>query len=641
MKNKMHRILSISASVSLAVAAGASGVAETSRPSWEALPSDTVFAIRIPNGNEFFNAIKGTQIGRHLFSEERIDEYLAIVERERGDDWHSFRRGLGEHGFEPRDLVRVLSGETGAALVLKGGDGSEKPRQFLVFWAEPGEELGARAFDALLKAMTERETDHPAERVDFRLAGHEVTHFADPQVLPDAEGNERVTHNAHTFLARKSDRILGVMTLLSGPDLETARAAFAGETDPLPEPDPEPSEEMRRLFAHFLQAHDGGEPGGFSRDLLAMPGVADSLPRGVAGLEIGLDPERIFQAVLANSDDPNLRTILESLGVLDLRRSAMRGTVDRGIFRWGGLLSIPSPRRGVIAAFVDQPALEARPFPWVPAHVTNYSHFSLDFGRLFATVRDIVVETYPEAAQGFQMVEMQVAGMLQADIATLLSSFGNRHTFVALPPAEGRESVKPRGESPVFFLEERSAVVWTVDDESLWQRVMQAVAMFAPMMGGALHAAEEQGFSGWRMEANGFEGGLLLGDGQLVLGFGQGTLEEVLSAMRNPPSGEHAFVSSSKFRQAQGLMDLRPGIYWDVQDVGKQLADVARAFGDNFRARPFGDADGFSRESAEQLIDLFDPELIGEALGMGVNQVYATRDGIRFESAQYLSPAED
>lgn len=161
------------------------------------------------------------------------------------------------------------------------------------------------------------------------------------------------------------------------------------------------------------------------------------------------------------------------------------------------------------------------------------------------------------------------------------------------------------------------------------------------MTGGALRTAEEQGFNGWRIDANGFERGLLLGNGHLVLGYGRGTIEEVLSALRNPPAGEYAFASSSKFREAQALMDFRPGIYWDFQDVGKQLADLARTFGDQYRSGDFDNPETVSRETVGEFLDLLDPELIGEAFGLGVNQMFTTRDGIVFQSAQYLSPAED
>lgn len=618
--------------------------AETQQPAaWDCLPAETAFALRIPNGSEFYDTLKGTLIGNHFLGEDRIDEFLAILEREQGENWRTFREKLSEFGLEPRDLPRVLTGESGAALVLEGIEDAEKPRQFIFFWAEPGEELGARAMDALMAAMEERDANYPSVRVDFRLAGHPVTHFADPQVIHDFEGNERVTHNAHTFLARKGGRILGAMTLLSGPDPMTARAAFAGQGDPLPDPEPEPGEEMLRVFARFLQAHDG-EPGGFSRNVISTPGMREALPAGVPAFEMAVNPERIFAALLSTSDGdgPDLREMLDAAGLLDVGNSALRGAVDRGVFRWGGLLSAPAPRKGAISTFAGQQELAPRPLPWVPAHIVNYSHFSLDFGEFFSLVREIAVNAFgAEAEQGFQMLEMQVNGLLQADVATVLSSFGHRHTVLTFPPEETVGGNGDEAASQGFFLEDRSAMVWEVKDEALWQRVIQAAGMFAPMTGGALRPAEEQGFSGWRMETDEFEGGLLLGDGSLVLGIGKGTLEEVLSALRNPPAAEHTFASSSKFRDAQGLIDFRPGIYWDVQNAGKQLGDVARMIRNNHRAGGFDDQDRFSRESVEELIGLLDPDVIGEAFGMGVSQIFTTRDGIVLESAQYLAPAED
>ncbi len=632
----MYRIIILAPLVALFAALPAA--ADSSRSGWDSLPAETAFAMRIPDGNAFYGAIHNTRIGRHLFGEERIAEFLEILEREMEEDWQAFRQRLGELELEPKDFPRVLSGESGAALVLEGTEG-ERPRMYVLFWAEPGEGLGARLLDGLLSTIEDQEGPHRTSRVDFTLAGHEVIHLASPQVVYSYDGQSRVSHNAHTLLNRDGNRIQGALTLMSGPDPDMVRAALTDESIVLPEPETEPGEELRGVFARFLQARDG-EAGGFSRTLHTTAGLGEVLPDGVPAFEFALDTQRVVSTVIASSDDENLGRLLHALGVTDLRTTVFRGAVDRGVFRWGGLVSAPAPRRGIVGALMDQPARPAAPAAWVPSHVMDYSHFSLDLGGLFQQIREIAVEIGgDEVAQGFQMVEMQVNSVLETDVASLLSSLGTQHTILTFPVDAATDFSSPEAVAGIFA--GRNAMIWSVENEDLWQRIMQTIAAFAPIMGGALQPADEQGFNGWRFEQAGMEGGLFLGDGKLVLGMGRGTVEEVLSALRSPPDGQTALARSQKFREAQTLLDLRSGIYWDIQDVGKQLGDLARIVTGQLQAELFHDGDGPSPRTVEQLVEILDPEIIQEAFGIGVNQAFTTRDGLVFESAQFLAPAEN
>ncbi len=614
--------------------------AESLKPSWHCLPAETTVALRLPDGAAFYRAMQATAIGRHLFSEDRVAEYLNILQDEAGDDWREVREMLDRLGMEPEDFPRVLQGESGVALVINP-PGDREPGDtdlFVFFWAEPGPDLGGQLLDGWLQTIEERDTEHPTTRVDFSLAGHDIIHLASPQTLPGPGGDPFVTHNAHTLLTRIGGRLLGVMTLHSGPDFATVFRSFEDDTMELPAPDPEPGETLLGLFARFLQAHDG-EDGEFHRSLMTTPGLQEALPGGVPGLDFAINPEPLFRLAEEN-DDPEVRRVLEALGLLDVGNLVFRGALDGTIMRWGALVSAPEPRRGMVDTLLSQPELAPRPPAWVPATATDYTQVSLDLGDLYSRVVDIVIGVAgDEAEQGFRMMEMQVEGMTGEDVATTLSSIGHHHSFVMFPMDESVDLAE-RFASGDFFTD-RMAFVWAVRNDDVWQRIMQSIAMFAPMTGGALQRSEEQGFAGWRVEEDSFQGGLFLGGGFLTLGLGRGTVEEVLSNLRRPPEGEHSLAGSDLYRDAQALLDARPGLHWEIQDLGRQMRDIALTL----RAAIEADLDEgepwLSGRSIERLSGILDPDVIGNAFRVGTSQTFATRDGMVMESAQELTPADD
>ncbi len=612
--------------------------ADSLKPSWQCLPSETALGIRIPDGVGFLSEMRGTLLGSHLLSEERINEAIEILQAELGEDWRAFQRKLGEFGLEPDELPNIFRGESGLALVLNpSGEGDFSDiRLFALFWMNPGEELGERVLAGLLAAVEESEAEHPPVRVDFSLAGRDIVHLAAPQTARAPDGSQVVTHNAHNLLTRIDGRILGALTLFSGPDSMEVYQAFEDEGG-IPEPDPEPSEELLGLFARFLQGHEG-EDGGFYRSLRSTSGMDESLPAGTAGLEIALNPEPLF-GILSASDDPDIERMAEAFGFLDLGMMAFRGAMLDKVMRWGGMMSAPSPRRGVVETLLDQQELQPRPPAWVPSGVVDYTHFSLDFGELYTRIRQVVTDVAgEEAAQGFAMMEMQVEGLTGEGVAATLSSLGHQHSLVILP-SEAAIDFTSDSFADNFF-SDRIAFVWAPRNEQVWQRIMQSIGMFAPMMGGALQQAEEQGFTGWRMDAEGFEGGLFLGQGFLVLGMGAGTLEEILAGLRSPPEGEHSLAGSELYRNARALIDSRPGLHWEIQDSGRQMGDLARTFKALLEAATQDSAGSPSDETIEWLNRILDPDAFEEAFGAGVSQTFVTRDGLVMESAQELTPSE-
>ncbi len=613
--------------------------AESAKPSWHCLPAETAVALRVPDGDAFYSAMQATAIGRHLFSEERIGEFIQILQREAGDDWTTFRKKLGELGMEPEDFPKILRGESGAALIVNP-PGDRDPGEtdlYVLFWANPGEELGDRLMEGMLQTLGEGDSEYPTRRVDLDLAGHNVIHLAVPQTFPGTDGERVVTHNAHNFLTRIDGRLVGVMTLMSGPDFSTVRRALEDDSIELAEPEPEPSEAMLGLFARFLRAHEG-EDGDFRRELMATPGLREALPRGVPGFELAVNPDPFFR-MASDNEDPKVRRILEGLGLFEIGNIAFRGALDGSTMRWGGLISAPSPRRGIVETLLDQRELSPRPPAWVPATVTDYTQASLDLGELYSRIKEVVIDVMgDQAEQGIAQMEMQVRSMVQEDIATTLSSIGHHHSFVMFPSDASVDPAEQFRSGDVFS--DRMAFVWSPRNEEVWQRIMQSIAMFAPMTGGALQRSEEQGFAGWRVEQEMFQGGLFLGRGFLALGLGRGTVEEVLSGLRRPPEGTASLAGSDLYRDSRRLMDARPGLHWEIQDLGHQMRDLARLIQGMLEIMKEED-DTVSPEAVNQLAGILDPDVIGEAFGTGVSQSYATRDGLLMESAQELTPAQE
>ena len=597
-------------------------------PVWQALPPETVATLRVPHGNNYLEAIRKTQFGQHFFHEDRIATYLEILARELGEDWTEMQEDLGRFALEPKDLPKLLLGESGIGLVMEKNPTDAKPVLYLMVWLEPGEELAEKFTTAFLELQLDEEKETEITRVDFTLEGHAVHHLAYPQKAQTDDGESVVTHNAHFLLHRMGGRLLAALTLLSGPD-------FDGTPESLRPPSSEPSQRMQALFARFLQAQASGE-GGFAQKIQANPAIQQAIPEGIPGWEIVVDLEQIVATAADQIDDPEFTQMMDLFGFSNLGVAMMQGSIDQYIGRAGGILTTPTPPRGLIATFANQRPLNPRPPAWIPSYVTDYSHLSLNLGDLYAFIRAVVLEVGDESgAQNLSMVEMQTQGMLQTDIQSLLASLGQQHTILTLP-ADPSTTVDIMEES-----QDRIALLWSPQDHELWQRAMNVIGMFAPAMQGMLQPAEEQGFEGWRLDMEQFQGGLFLGEENLVFGFGRGTLEELFRAIRNPPEGDNALLTSSHFSQVEDLLQWRPGIFFGVQNLSTQMTEAIRMILGALDLEVDSEDPELSPQSVEQLREILDPDAIGAAFGMAANQVYVTPDGFIIEGASLFTPVEE
>jgi hypothetical protein len=681
-----------------ALLARGSLAADAPRPSSQCLPDETVLSARIPNGRAFFDALRErTHLGATLLTEDRFNRVIKVVKEEGGKEWEEIVKELEKYQLKIEELPRLFDGELGFALVAQPR-GERRPLFVGLSWAEPGGDLADRAFAAVQKAVDDqKQEEHAATRVDLDLAGHTVIHLTIPVTgldvdpaafalpggkVPAGEDLEKwvearrkafenaklvVVDQVHVLLTRIGNRMLmantfpqsvaEVRTLLRDKDKKIDLAAVSG------------AEEVRGVFARFLEAHAGSSSGGMMERVMATPGLAAALPAGVPLVEILADPQPLLK-LLAGSD-PMVARVLASLAVDRLGPLALRSSLDAGALRTGFFASAAEPRAGLLA-ILDQPRLDPVPPAWVPASVISYSHLSCDLGKVYAQVRDLVISEFgDEAKRGFKTIEQQIESAAKSDVPTLLSSLGHQHAMVSFPPRPAPAAAPPAGAGLVPFAgpTSREGIVWQVKNEDVWKRLIQLGAGFAAVSGGAVKASEEQGFIGLRLNVEGvLEGGVFVGRGYLLLGIGPDVVEPLMATLRSPPQGEAALRSSPLVARAATLLPPESGILYDLTDYNRSIKSLRQSLlglletvlaqmsgevlgvpaavvpGANDQPVELDPAEKAELERTKALLLKIkallptDDELEG-VLGVGVGQAVVNQYGLQYRSAIELPPA--
>lgn len=560
-------------------------LAQQSAETWQCLPEETVVAVRIPNGKAVLDAIRETKFGKVMLTEKRKQNLIAVLEKHGDDKWSEFLAVLEEYDLTSDEIISLLAGETGYAVLLTE-DGEEVPQVLGLGWMQPGEELAAKFFQVIARVIdeqdiNEQEDQRPIERVDLELAGHKVmqlrfaeleTEYTDDFDLPDdyedlsdAEKRE-VYEQAEEKYEASAVQTITYRTLLfcqHADRLLVGHRIYAMDEDASEAAD----ELLSAVFARWLGDHASGGSDGFVARLESGPGVSRAWSReGVPIVELLGDFQPLiefFRAAQTETEQAQVKKWIRLLGVDELGALAFRQTVDGPDWHTQVSLGLPAPRSGLMR-LLDQPLLAIDPPQWVPASAVRYFQFSFDLGAAYNTVKEEVTREFPERANaGFAMAEAQVQNFAQTSLPELLSSLGQRHTSMSFGKALPVDDIDNLDNAQ--NMADRMAVVWQVTDEQLWSRLLKVIAPFAGMAPGS-EAAEEQGFSGYRMKNDSVEGGLFLGKGYLVLGVGTGVVETVLSSLNNPPSGSNAFASSDVFATASDLLDLDPAMFAEITD---------------------------------------------------------------------------
>jgi len=653
----------------------AAAQADDLRPSWECLPADTALMVRLPKAAEFVEAMRSsTKFGAIALRPERLEGLWRMLVEQAGEaqstvgdtvllsnpaDWE---KSLEKYGLKLADLGTAFQGDVGGGLVVRRRDGDRPPLAMMLAWAEPGEEVAGRVMAAVkqrLEEVGDGEPDAPAaRRIDLELAGHEVISVVSPVMTldlgeieigapkadADAEDPDRKralleerlraakpvqTGQTHVFLAKLGGR------LLYGNTSSGAAAPGDGPTD---FDKLSGGEDAQQIFGGFLAAHAEDDEPALAR-VLREPALAGAALQGVPLVEAVFVP----RVMAAREPEAETTARLAQVGVDDVGGIAWRQAFADGCWRSTIAVTLPAPRHGLLA-MLDQRCDACDVPPFVTREAVDFTQISLDLGAAFRTIREVLGgdASAEQLTNMLNVADVQATTWVGSDVATVLTGLGSRHWILSFPPriaaamAEARAARRAGGQgdgdgdaSPFAMPSADSlAMVWEVADEA---PILKLLAQLAPMAGGEMK--EEQGFRGLRLPG---DVAISIGRRHLVLALGSGTLEKVLTAIRNPPAGDLSWRESDALRRARGLIDLPPARMFAVGDAtatGGMLGSL-REFG---AALEPGDVEEDSREllAAGQKLLPTAAEMEG-MFGVSASVLRMTDDGLVLESAWEL-----
>lgn len=661
---------------------------------WNALPTETVAAMRLPSGQAVVDAMRQrTKLGAVIFKQERIDKAIDLMKKQDPEAWKEMEEGLAKFGLTLEDLFAGFKGQTGWALAMV--DRPERdPLMVMLMYGQPGAEMVAKymtAIDRGFEEMIKEEKENKPKRVDIEIAGRKAIQITSQQTgkrmedafEPPPGGFDNMTpeqiqqHFEEQDKKRQAaptevlDQTNGILigdgdTMYAAFTLPTSRKQVvklrnegkAVDLDALTG-----LEELKGLLTRFLTNRDQGKAGGFAERLAASPGLMPAMPQGLPMFEVYADLTRVIQLADKIDNDPNATgpkpaEVLKAFGVDSVSTLGMRLAMDGNLVRSGGFLTLAAPRRGLMKLF-DQNELPPQVPAWVPAEAVEYAHVSFDLGKAYALVKQLVLEQFgQQAQQGFQMAEGQMMMMTQSELPAVLSSVGQKHMVVSfvprLPAAKDPAAPAPadpddhdqdpQAPKPI----ERRAVVWELTNGDIWTKLMTAIGGFAQMSNGAMTAAQEQGFTGYRFknpdpDQQGQEGALFLGKGMLVLAMGPEVAENVLASLNTPPAGAASLAGSEAAAKARQFVKPRPGLMYSISDTNKMAKVLTELFTGGFEQ-------GFMRstlrdpdraQAAREALNAFKallptPDEMENALGVSTGQAYTTDQGVVLEGALEL-----
>jgi hypothetical protein len=616
---------------------------------WQCLPEETAFAVRIPNGKAIADAcVENTKLGAVMFSEKRRALVAEALRKSNSEEWAQFQKKLSDYGLTTDELLQFFAGESGYAVVVtKGSEG--EPLALGLSWLEPGEELAERAYGILARAIEEQEdAERAIGREDLELADRPVMQLMLPHVSTEHEGDPEPPEGYDEMSEEEQEAAWdeaykeweasevkktsynAVLVSTVGSRILLAHGYRKHETQD-DHPDAEP---LAEIFTRLLADHASGA-GGFVSKYADDAGIARLAGlEGIGVLELQGDVAALMPLARATAGENEIsEKVIRILGADSLGPFAMRSTLADTEWRSQFSLAVSQPRQGLLQ-WLDQAPLDAEPPAWVPANAITFAQFSFDLGKAYAVLKEEIMREFPEqAGQYFGMAEMQVVGFAGSSLGDVLSSLGTRH--VVLNFEAPRESTGVMDEQP-----ESTAVVWQVTDEQLWTKLMKSIApMVTSMPGGEF--TDEQGYNGIRVKSDPIEGGLFLGNGNLVMAYGPQVLETTLSALNNPPQGSGAFRGGEIYQQAIKLLEPAPSLGYKIVD-GNRYGAIFRSWVMEMvkSEEEFSDED----ESEGASSDTSWVKLVGELmpteaemqdlLGVIVNRWEVNDHGVFGESAQ-------
>lgn len=664
----------------LAVTLTATVRAQDMMPAWDALPGNTVFATRIPNGNKFLAAIRAqTRFGKEVLSEEKVSEFFKTMRESDPDGWSEMVEQLEKYDMKTEDFDKMFDGELGTAMVLEGTD--NEPFPIMLMWTNPGVEVATRMYEALGQLAADTEVENENEkptRVDFKLATVDVMQITSPEVeIPQdeffneppggfanmtpeeieeffkkqqeeqEEAKPIVVDYTQTFIARVDDRLVIAMV---SPHARAAFASARAADEKLDIDEATHVELTKGVLSRFLESQMAGEGNAFAKSISDTRGVEDVLPKGVPGVEFAVNMKHIIK--MAQETDglgEEEAAMMEKMGIMDLGNIVGRMSLDGTEMRTGVRMVATSPRRGLLS-LMDQEAGTTAPAPWVGSNVSSYAHVNYNLGEFYATLKKVMTEVMPpEQTMMFDMIEQGMQMELQVSLPDMLKSLGDRIVVLtfAKKAAAAEEPQDEFGDNPLAEMNPQ-AIVFKLSDDKPMTKMFAAITQQMAQAGPSVKLVEEQGFQGIRFgeDAMGVEGGVFIGKGYFMMGYGEGVSEQVLSMLSNPPQGQDALANSELYKRAQQIVPGRDVLMYGVADMSKpennmfrstlpQLLEQARA-----EAMMAADGDDAVLTMLDALQDLLpDDEAMAGMFGVNVSQVFVDEHGLAMQWAVEL-PAE-
>jgi hypothetical protein len=549
-----------------------------SRSIWNCLPEETAFAARIPNGKAFIDTfIDGTKLGNLILGEKRQTKLLQELNKFSPKKWSQWKQQLADIGLTTDEFLKLFSGETGYAIAVEPGD-DDTPLALGLAWIKPRDALAERAYKMIVQAIEHNEDhEHPVSRIDYQLSDQEVMQLMLPQRslkypedfdLPDnyddlpVEDQRPLWIAAHKKWIQDAQMVVQYGTALVssiGEEVVVVHSFRASES-PKEHPD---TERLTELLTRMLEDHATGNDL-FLTKHSANPGVAQVMNHeGVCAIELLGDISPFLQFNGTESDHSETEEkIVRLLGTESLGSYAMRSTLNGNQFQTHLFLALSHPRQGLLQ-LCEQAPLSSAPPSWVPANAISCTQISFDLGKAYAILKEELLQVFPERFEKyFAMVEAQVQGHAKTGLEDLLGSLGTRHTIVNFEI----EANTPAVDSETS---ERIAIVWQLQDESLWTTLMKSISPMVMLMPGGDYT-DEQGYSGFRFKSDAVEGGLFLGNGNLVFAYGQQVLETTLSALNHPSEGADSFRGGAIYQQATAMLEPHSSLFYDVVDGARQ-----------------------------------------------------------------------
>ena len=562
---------------------------------FQALPNDTIAALRINLSKENLNAIKNeTQLGKMFSDPKRIDKLKNIFEEalKKEGEYDEYKKNLNEFGLKDRDLHTLLNSKFGFSFSLS--DKVANKNMGLIFmWLKNEPDLINRFYQAFGENYKLEKTE---KRLDQNLAdtdvitlldqqNHEVSHmvnlgdghlllaiatdlnnkaiskdfesddFGDSDISDDFE--PQVFNKLHKMIREEAK--FQVQFFQDG----LADESLDGNTTSGNKMDDKAFAQLKELSeAHTSQllAAKNGSGSDFYAKTMQKEGMRQNAPEGDLIFEAVADLQNIKM-------DAEAKAIFDKFGELSTLGTWL--TYKENLMFSNLFVSLPENKRGYLE-LLNQPHIDGKPEAWVPKDLQTYSQVAMDLPYTWNKVKGIMIEeNVPNANQIEAQVNTQLQMSFQSDLNTLLNSFGKKVEILEFKSNNPFESMTYNGSA---------AIVFEFNNPELMNKILMTLKGLASMSApGTLIDSPLLGFNGFKIDptkSNGVAFSVHYGKNKLVISLGEKTDERVVNLINTPPAYADTLVNSAEYNEFQSKYTPSKVLLSSFNDAGKTMAQL-------------------------------------------------------------------